>query len=391
MGAMALHNPVYTGRDVHSEFRRDANQTYEEINQSNLTLQHQYTYMGDISFLNKSSTQNVHLSPILSETSYPNEEHQPESQPFQDQERVKALIHKRYEMQELSSPTAEVHSSKDPGLTNIEYLSHNTVVPFDPVTGYSVLLREQSHKIQQAPSPEIVYESIKLKDNPAALINDKLSDMQSPSAHCVGSSKSNIKLQSLALVQDSDTPFSSHPPGYSPSSADAQVVPVDPETGYSILLRNERHQTPCAQFPVYDSVVKLQTNISSITHNEISHNDVPTNCSSPMSPTSAKPSSLPQQKELIPTDPETGYSMLLVTNDRTERPPVSFLGYDTIPLEGNGDKEAEQTYSSLGGTHLLCSQSPSPSSPNFGNNHSKHSPTALPESSEIEISPPLPE
>ena len=236
--ALAIHNPVYTGEDTHHEPRSSVvYPIYDEVGQAHLYQTSQ---------------------PEGSQIPFPYLVPQPSVG------RAQANINGRYEMQEpnlYSKPSVVQSSDCQQGL-QCAVSDQIVVVPTDPVTGYSTMLR--TDKIRANPSQDLAYESSRMNDRPS-MINHGMS-LQSNISYCKlasycqsSSSTSASNILSPTSI-DSNIPHSMCPQfGFpSPSLTDTPMVPADlgSEAGYTIL-RDGRPQVPTGQgpnIPVYNTI-----------------------------------------------------------------------------------------------------------------------------------------
>ena len=331
---LGMHNPVDT---VESQLRNErvAYPAYEDVS---LQINHG---MNTVSASNPIRTEHSNQQ---SERDSHNTMPYLASQLSPRTKEVQNVNNGQYEIIELSSVSADQH-------TITQSNSDTIMVPTDPVTGYSTLVR-QENKERSAKSQDLVYATVKVNGCRHA---------QKPVS---GTTKRNIN--------DSDSQSSRVPlpqATLGSSTEEVSVLPDDPETGYCVLKDDRPQPLPNAG-PLYDTInlntmdtpplkcsesneKSLETKdgsaYSSINHTPLpnSSNDrehdfggeasLQVNCSS----------TLPKdtQSQAVPTDPKTGYSTMIREGKFT---PLSgpIPAYDSIQLEPNCDQDQKQTKAS---------------------------------------------
>ena len=248
--SLALCNPgnVYTGEFHNKEV---CVQAYEDLSLANLnsTSHHQTVTTSHVS---QDTNTDVELcSSIIDLNSSLSEN--------PSQELRKALIHKHYEMQEIP-PELALSSNRSNTVCKVN--ADIVVVPTDPVTGYSVLVRPD--KVKQSSSQVEPYDSIRVSD-PEPIFhksnNDKLKQ------HQQRSNDSTVRsfLQSIYRTPSPEMPASRVPSPqdtfqYTSGDMMSYDSSIQETEGYT-LLRDGRPQLPSEHGPAYDTVYLPAVNV----------------------------------------------------------------------------------------------------------------------------------
>ena len=239
--ALAIHYPVYTGEDNHHESQSSvAYPIYDEVGQAHLY-----------------QTSQPEGNSSLSQIPFPCLVPQPTVG------RAQTNINGMQELNLYSKPSVVQSSDCQQGL-QCAVSDQIVVVPTDPVTGYSTMLR--TDKARANPSQDLAYESSKMNDRPSTINQDASGmSLQSNISYCKLASYSQSPSSTSAsnilspTSIDSNVPHSTCPQlGFpSPSLTDTPMVPADleSEVGYTIL-RDGRPQAPTGQgpIPVYNTI-----------------------------------------------------------------------------------------------------------------------------------------
>ena len=361
---LTIHNSVHTDDDTNIEPQSSViYPVYDEVGQAHPSHYQTGQATKDVSAINSRQQPSPERNSSLSQIPFSNLVLQPSVG------RTQANINGRYEMQELnlySEPSVVQSSDCQQRLQHaVNFNDQIVVVPTDPVTGYSTMLR--TDQVRPNPSQDLAYASSKV----LSMMNQDVSRMllQLNISYCEPASNSQSPSSTSAsnilspTSTDSNVTRSTCPQlGHSsPSHTDTPVVPaadLESETGYAIL-RDGRPQALTGQerIPIYNTIdlkgvgppvrvndnrVMLQANNSyGNAHSSDSQPDpsltflksgasvlLNTNPLISLSPKRASPLTHTQTHE-IPTSPETGYSTML--RDERTRPSSSPLPiYDTI-------------------------------------------------------------
>ena len=153
---------------------------------------------------------------------------------------AKINVRERYEMQDLSTYDKQTHrNAADSNKLNGSKGGDKLIIPTDPVTGYSTMLRPD--KSQSHPSHTPFYESVKVNSICLQL------------GHA----------DSDEVVGQISNPHTLHHQDSQPQlPTSLTVVPTDPKTGYSTMLRPGKVVPPPGPVPPYDVINMKNTHPS---------------------------------------------------------------------------------------------------------------------------------
>ena len=243
---------MYTGEVDNKELERNGVLAYEDLSlaNSNSTSHHQTVTTSHVS---QDTNTDVELSSSIIDLNSSVSDNP-------SQKLCKALIHGHYEMQEIPSESALTNNRND---TDCKVNADIVVIPTDPVTGYSVLVRPD--KVKQSSSQVEPYESIQISDPEPTFRKprtDKVKQHQEKSSNLTARSL----LQSIYRISSPEQSASRVPsPQDISRHTNCDVMSCDstiPETEGYTLLRDGRPQLPSEHGPTYDTVylpaVKIQ-------------------------------------------------------------------------------------------------------------------------------------
>ena len=248
---LAIHNSVHNDEDTHHESQSSVYPVYDEVGQAHLTSHYQTNQRTeDVSAINSRQQPSPEENSSLSQIPFPY------LVPLPSVGRAQANINRGYKMQELnlySKPSVVQSSNCQQGLQG----AVNVLVPTDPVTGYSTMLRTDHWQVQPNPSQDLAYQSSKVNGRPLMMNQDvnKMSLQSNISYHELASYSQSPSSTSASNILSPTTsvPHSTCPQlGFSsPSRTDTPIVHADleSETGYAIL-RDGRPQSPTGQGPI---------------------------------------------------------------------------------------------------------------------------------------------
>ena len=242
--SLVLCNPVYTGEVGNKELDRNGVLAYEDLSlaNSNSTSHHQTVTTSHVS--QDTNTDVEQSSSIIDLNSSVSDN--------PSQKLCKALIHEHYEMQEIPPESA---LSSNRSNTDRKVNADIVVVPTDPVTGYSVLVRPD--KVKQSSSQVEPYESIRVSDPEPTFRKprtDKVKQHQEKSSNLTAQSL----LQSIYQTPSPEPSVSRVPsPQDTSRQTNCDAIYCDssiPETEGYTLLQDGRPQIHSEHGPAYDTV-----------------------------------------------------------------------------------------------------------------------------------------